>query len=218
MNISRTKMVPELRDALYELSLAKEVPDADTLEEVSRRYPQYGAELTEFAIALNLDALISESDAEAAESHVDPRQVSPEVSRAISHFHNRLHAGRRPISAVAEPRKAYGRVDNPLAKLSREEIRGFAGAIGANNAFVQKLRDRNIRPDTFSHGFTELAARELSVPADLLVAHYHGPRGTQVAQHFKAEDKPSEGVQQSFEEAVRSSGLTDEQQRHLLSL
>jgi hypothetical protein len=36
--------------------------------------------------------------------------------------------------------------------------------------------------------------------------------------HYKAEQKPETRRKQSFEEAVRSSGLTPEQQAFLLSL
>ena len=81
-----------LREAFYALSVAQDIPDAKLLDDVVRRYPEFGEELTEFAIALAVDALRGERVTEAAEAALDPSVVSPAVSRAISHFQNRLHA------------------------------------------------------------------------------------------------------------------------------
>ena len=81
-----------LREAFYALSVAQDIPDAKLLDDIVRRYPEFGEELTEFAIALAIDALRSERVTEAAEAALDPSVVSPAVSRAISHFQNRLHA------------------------------------------------------------------------------------------------------------------------------
>ena len=46
-----------LRDAMYAMSLAKAVPDAELLDEFARLYPQYADALTEFAIELAIDSL-----------------------------------------------------------------------------------------------------------------------------------------------------------------
>src|SRR5688500_19934612 len=80
-----------LREAFYVLSTAQDVPDAKLLDDVVRRYPQFSEELTEFAIAIAVDALRGERALEAAEASLDPKVVSPAVSRAMSHFQNRLH-------------------------------------------------------------------------------------------------------------------------------
>ena len=41
-------------DVLYAFAVAKAVPDADTLDEFVRQYPEYADALTEFAIELVL--------------------------------------------------------------------------------------------------------------------------------------------------------------------
>jgi hypothetical protein len=51
-----------------------------------------------------------------------------------------------------------------------------------------------------------------------VVAHFAARPGGQTSQFYKAEQKPTTVAQQSFEEAVRSSELTDEQQRHLMNM
>ncbi len=47
-----TRSPTPLRDVLYELSLAKDLPDAELLDEFIRRYPEHARALTEFAIEL----------------------------------------------------------------------------------------------------------------------------------------------------------------------
>jgi hypothetical protein len=214
-----TDGAPPLREAFYALSMAQRMPDAELLDDVVRRYPIYAYELTEFAIELALDSLRGDAAADTAEAALNPAQVSPAVSRAMSRFHNRLHAVRTG-AAAREPARPVEAPSNPFAALSRDEFRGFARRLGANSVLVAKLRDRQIAPDTMSDGFRRRVANELKAPLEVVVAHFAMSGGATMVtrQFFKADAKPDHASQQSFEEAVRSSGLTDEQQRHLLSL
>lgn len=219
MNPTLTGSAPPLRDALYALSLAKRVPDAEVLDDVVRQYPQYADDLTDFAIELAIDALHGEATAETAEAAVDPAHVSPAVSRAISRFHNRLHAVRKAVAPSTDRVRASEPVFNPFSALTRDEFRGFAARIGANNVFVAKLRDRQIEPETMPDGFRRLVAIELRAPVDVVIAHFSAAGGAAHARQFyKADHKPSQEQRQSFEEAVRGSGLSEEQQKLLLEL
>jgi len=219
MNPTLTSNVPPLREALYALSLAKHVPDAELLDDMVRQYPQYADELTDFAIEIAVDALRDEAACETAEAALDPRHVSPAVARAISRFHNRLHTIRQAVAPSTERAKASEPVINPFAALTRDEFRAFAGRIGANTVFVAKLRDRQIEPATLPDRFQRLVANELCAPLDVVIAHFAASSGAvHMRQFYKADAKPSQGQRQSFEEAVRSSGLTEEQQQRLLSL
>lgn len=215
-----TTSPPDLRDALYALSIAKAVPDANLLDDVVRRYPQFGDELTDFAIAIAIDALHGEIVLDAAEAALDPTVASPAVARAMSRFQNRLHSetsGRDHTQAA--DRASSAEAINPFTSLSRDEFRAVARRLDANSVFVAKLRDRQIRPETLTPGFRQRIANDLTAPLDVVVAHF---AATQAAgarpQFFKADGKPNNGGQQSFEEAVRSSGLTEVQQRALLAL
>ena len=67
-------------------------------------------------------------------------------------------------------------------------------------------------------GFQRRVADELDAPLDLVVAHFAARQAASAGQFFKAEGKPSTGTRQSFEEAVRSSGLSEAQQEYLLEL
>jgi hypothetical protein len=208
-----------LMDAFYALSIAQDVPDAKLLDDIVRRYPEFGKELTDFAIALAVDALRGERVSDAVEAALDPRVVSPAVSRAISHFQNRLYAVTMGVHA-AEAKRATAAADtpNPFLALPRQEFRALAERLNANAVFVGKLRDRQVDPRTMTPGFQRRVADELKAPTDVVIAHFAASQSAPARQFFKAESKPSSGGQQTFEEAVRSCGLTPAQQQALLEL
>ncbi len=210
-----TTSAPTLRDALYELSMAKRIPDAELVEDVVRRFPEHAETVTAFAIELALDALRGDAAAEAAEENIDPAAVSPAVSRALSRFQNKLHA---VASGKQTDDEAPAAVDNPLAGLSRAEFRNLAVRLDVNSVFLAKVRDRQIEPDSMPDGFKSYMASEMKVPLGAFLAHVSAPAGQVTRQFYKADDKPDASHRQSFEAAVRSSGLTDVQQTRLLAL
>lgn len=220
MTLTHSASPSGLRDALYALSIAKAVPDAALLDDMVRRYPQFGGELTDYAIAIAIDALRGDTVVEVAEATFDPMVLSPAVSRAMSRFQNRLHAvsesdNARPAATILSAPDPV----NPFAALSRDEFRAFAGRLGANGVFVAKLRDRQIEPDTLTPGFRQRVAENLCAPLDVVVAHFAAAQGAGArAQFFKADGKPTNGGRQDFADAVRSSGLSEVQQRALLAL
>jgi len=199
-----------LSDAKYHLALAKPSPDAELLDEMVRRFPEHAADLTEFAIALALDRLGGTEDETFETSSTE---ISSAISKAMSRFHNRLYAEKKAALSSSE-----GSVDNPFASMPRSELRTFARAINANLPFVMKLRDRQIREDTMSEGFKRCVTEALEVPHDVVIAHFSALPEVRVDARFKAERKPDPGAKQTFQEAVRSSGLTPEQQEYLLKL
>jgi hypothetical protein len=201
-----------LRDVLYELALARPAPDAALVDEFVRRYPEYASDLTEYAIELALDAIAA---------HDEPMDMpvataTPGVSRAMSRFHSRLRAVRKGTDAEAA--EAAPAVENPFAKLNRPAMRALAQRLHANTVFVMKLRDRLIRGDTMTEGFLRRLADELGVLLETVMAHFAAPAYVPRGAHFKADTKPEAGEKQTFEEAVRSCGLTPEQQTSLLNL
>jgi hypothetical protein len=201
-----------LRNVLYELALAKPAPDAALVDEFVRRYPEYASDLTEYAIELALDAITARREPVDAPSAV----TTPSVSRAMSRFHNRLSAVRKESDARAAT--AAPAVENPFAKLTRAEIRALGQRLHANTVFIMKLRDRHINRQTMTEGFLRRIADELGVLLEMVIAHFAAPAYIPRGSHFKAETRPEAGEKQTFEEAVRSCGLTPEQQSHLLNL
>lgn len=201
-----------LRDILYEFSIAKDVPDAELLDEFTRRYPEYADALTEFAIELVQESV---NAAQAVEPAADTTTVSPAVSRAMSKFQNALYARQSAAAATAQNAVA---VENPFAALDRGAFRGLARDLNVNSVFLCKLRDRQINPKTMSEGFRRFVAEKMKIGLDVLSAFCAVGTPRLQRQFFKANAKPEAGSQQSFEDAVRSSDLSEEQQKFLLSL
>ena len=204
-----------LRDVLYAFSLAQPVPDARLIDEFVRRYPEHRAEITDFAIELAIDAARGDNaDIQGADS-----LVSPAVSRAMSRFQNRLFGVRQGDAAGSTTSPIVSApVENPFAALDRAAFRGLANRLNVNTLFVAKLRDRQIDPNTMTMGFRKRVADQMNVPIDVIVAHFSAQTETGSRQFYKAEQKPAVAGRQTFEEAVRSSGLTTEQQRDLMSM
>jgi hypothetical protein len=203
-----------LSDVLYAFALAMPVPDARTLDEFVRRYPEHADALTEFAVELALEPDRAEEEEEETAPSTDA--VSPAVSRAISHFHNVAFE----LEQTAGGGTAAAAVTNPLSGLSRDEFRDFASRLGVNSTFAIKLRDRLIEPDSIfaRPGFYNAAADAARVPLDVMMAHLRAPSAISARAYYKAGGKPGVTAKESFEDAVRRSGLTEEQQRRLLSL
>lgn len=212
-----------LQDALYILSIEKEVPDAAALDGVIRAFPEYAEELTDFAIDIALDCLMRRChESETSAQPVQLGVVSPAVSRAMSRFQNRLHTVQTlPVSNQAKQASAtscVGSEVNPFLRLSRDEFRSLAQRMGVNAIFVTKLRDRQIEARTIPPRFRSKLADEMQVPLELVIAHLAASPVAPRRQFYKSDGKPRNLPQQTFVEAVRTSGLSKDQQEGLLEL
>jgi hypothetical protein len=204
-----------LDEVLYEFSLAKPEPDAALIDEFVRRYPEYSEALTDLAVSIVLDAARGPDD--DAEDQPEP-SVSQAVSLAMSRFQNRLYEVNRGIPAPRVPLSVKApSVENPFLALDRSAFRALTVRMHCNAVFMGMLRDREINPDTITNGFTNRLADEMNVPAELLAAHF-AQRTVAQRQYYKADNKPRIGAKVRFEEAVRSCGLSEDQQAYLLGL
>ena len=134
---ANNKTDTSLKHAMYALSLAARVPDAELLDEFVRRYPQHAEALTEFAIELTADAMLDGN--EEPDMPANPDAVSPAVSRAMGQFQNRLSAARQGLAAGWRARDAALPVRNPFASLDREGFRALASRINVNTVLLAKL-------------------------------------------------------------------------------
>lgn len=202
-------------DVMYEFSLAKPIPDAELLDQFVRRFPQHAAALTDLAISIVLDAARPDEE-DVTEVNTS---MSPAVSRAMSRFQNRLYEVKKEQKpSVAPPSAQSPSLENPFSRLNRTDFRALTERLHGNTVFVSMLRDREIDPNTLSSGFEQFVADQLTAPIELVAAHFAAQQSAQTGQFYKSEDKPHTGKKISFEDAVRKSGLTQEQQRFLLSL
>jgi hypothetical protein len=214
--MNQTMTNTPLRDALYAMSLAKSIPDAELLDEFVRRYPEHADALTEFAIELAIDALQHGDD--DLDIPADPDAISPVVSRVMSQFQNRLFEVGRKRAEEPPARAATAPVVNPFAALDRDRFRALASQLDINTVLLSKLRDRHIEPATIPKSFCRHVADGMDEDFEVLSAHLCArPEAAAARQYYKAEGKPNAHAQQTFEEAVRGSGLSQEQQNRLLS-
>lgn len=207
----------ELRDAFYELSLSGAIPTAEALEALVKIYPKHASELTQFAIALAMDALAN-SDEEVIED-VSQDALDPAISRAMSAYQNHLYDLKNNKNArKAERPSEAAIVENPFAILDRTESRKLAHTLNVNLTFISKLRDRLIDAKTIPRSFITIVANALHIPFQAVESHFSAQTPSLIAgQHYKADQKPVLGLKQTYSEAVQSSGLTNEQEQHLAS-
>lgn len=206
-----------LRDAMYAMSLAKAVPDAELLDEYARLYPQFADALTEFAVELAIDSLMHQSDEE--DIPADAEAISAVVSRVMSQFENQLYERQQARATTPPARAATASVENPFAALDRPGFRALVSRLDVNSVFLSKLRDRTIDPISIPKAYSRHLAQGMDEDIDAMAAHLFAPQEFVAAgrQLYKAEGKPAAAPRQSFEEAVKTSGLSEEQQRRLLS-
>ncbi|MFC6791769.1 hypothetical protein ACFQE0_20535 [Methylobacterium komagatae] len=107
---------------------------------------------------------------------------------------------------------------DPFAVQEDGGLRGVARSFGCNLNFLGRLKDRLIRVEDLSAGFLARLAAALGTGADELARFLAGPARVPVAARFKSDVKPEAVEKQSLAEAIESSGLSDEQKRHLASL
>ena len=157
----RTAETPKrtLQDALYNLSIEKEMPDAALLDDVIRAYPEFSEELTDFAIDLAMDRYTNRMPEEQAiPSAAELQNVSPAVSRALSRFQNCLHSVQTTAVSDSVINTLHGvsqsrEVLNPFALLSRDQYRNVARNLNVNSVFISKFRDRQIVPNSIPREF-----------------------------------------------------------------
>jgi hypothetical protein len=122
-----------LPDVIYEMSLSKRIPDAETLDDFVRWYPEHATALTEFAIALAVDAL--EHSADSLDDRTRSDVVSPVVSRIMSQFQNRLFdlSERRATANNRDPRIPNS---NPFDALDRHAFRSLASQLDVSTVLL----------------------------------------------------------------------------------
>ncbi|UXX85296.1 hypothetical protein [Roseovarius pelagicus] len=220
MTPSTTQSEQFLQDAIFDLMEANRLPDAQLVENIVSEYPDFAAEITDFAVELAIDMLINSDRNE--EAVVVQDEVSPLVSRALSNFENELFLRDSSSKADDVTSRVAPEVKSldPFAAMDRKSFGQFARSIHANKVFALKLRDRQIRPDTIPLRYLEITSECLKIRLDQLLTYLNvsGHRPAMGTQFFKADDRPNHELQQSFDEAVESSGLTGDQIQYLMSL
>ncbi|WIG61796.1 MAG: hypothetical protein OJF49_004544 [Ktedonobacterales bacterium] len=166
------------------------------VEDYVRRYPDYAAELIEFALFFH-----------AVTAHLPPVEetrasaLSPAAQRVLANARQSASApaAETRILSLARSARAVGLT---MSKLG--------AAVGLNMAIVGKLDLRAITPGDIPRELVKRLAETLHAPEDAVSAYLGKP--VQANAFFYADSPPQPG-QESFASAIQSSMLAPDQKR-----
>lgn len=169
----------------------------ETLERYIREYPQHATAL----IDCSIDLLREPSAGDVPAIVV----LDSAVDKAWQRFERAVQQTDAEIS-------------NPFAKLNTSSFKSLASSLDVSNLFLMRVRDRAIRAATIPARFVEKLASELGATVQAVGAYIQGPPGMVSRHAFRSSVKPSVGEQITFDQAVATSQLTQEQQATLKAL
>lgn len=186
-----------LPNVLEDFAISTE-PLETRLDDFTARYPQYESALR--ALAENLTHL---------ENAPPTTALSAEGERLTLHGLQCLEA------ALASPGDQSTTPRDVFEGKSPKELRLLAQSWSLPVAFLAKLRDRLIVPSSIPSSFIAWLA-SASGDRQIDLAHsFSLPPRLSASLQFKSEGKPATQLQQSFQEAIDSSSMPEEDKQKL---
>lgn len=187
-------------DILYAFSVEKN-RDKDTLKKYLQKYPEYKEELIDLSIEL-LSASTEQGFSRAG--------ISKSASIAWDKF--------QAILPSSDPLSSNSIEFNPLATLDRPAFRSLAIKLGLNTLFLTMLRDRTIKGSTIPINFVILVSDAIGESVEVMKTALSGPPVISSATSYKADAAPIAENQITFDEAINSSQLTEQQKAALMAM
>jgi hypothetical protein len=178
---------------------AEESHDRVTLEAYLVRYPEHAEALVELATELML--VPHRNDQPCADD-------DPAVNKAWDRFRAALPLETKSLAV------AHGFFEN----LTQQQFRDLAKALNVNSLFLSRIRDRTIEFATIPAKFLDLLAKFIGTSVSIIAGELGHMATIPAMQKFKSHEKPAAFVKMSFAEAVKSSGLTEQQRAKLEAL
>lgn len=208
-------------DVLYQFAMNYRHPDADQLDDYVRRYPGHAEALMALAVELVLEQASEKAEATSVEADDADAETDAMLSRAMSLFQNRLFevqgtqngavAEQRTQRPAAASRDLFGHRSTADMQILREKL-------DVSVLFLKRLRDREILAETIPMAFIRLMAQAMEEIEAEVASYFAAPPQIARRVHFKSEVTPAVQAQIPFEQAVRTSAMTSEQQARLLAL
>ena len=198
----------KLHDVLHEFVLTAERPDANSLEEFVKKYPQFSMELTNFAAEWLLQDLLPENEASKEKA-----ASSALISKTMSRLQNKLY---EVDHTEANREQEINSNVNPFEGYQPTELKKIARSLGIDTTIMAKLKNGRIEgeiPDKLCIGF----AKALDVPLQAIKEIFSGPSTIQAQASFKSHAKPEVITKETFEEAVLRSTLSEEEKAKWLN-
>lgn len=202
--MTTTNAAPGARDILMTFAAEGE-PTPKRLEVFAKEYPELRRELTELAVEMVLEPARSLPPADA------------QTARTVASAWARFQAG-----TESRPKRS----PKPTVTISTNVFAGFSGAtfpqlaarLGVTPVFLIKMRDGLIQATGFPLLFVKQIADAVGHEVEAVRALLERPASIPVGTMAKADGKPEAGAKITFEEAVETSGLSDDQRRRLLDM
>lgn len=169
--------------------------DRATLERYLSKYPDHASALVDCTLELMML----------------PAEISP-----VWVAESAVEAGWKKFQASLAA--VEGAVENPFARLSPMAFKKLAARLEINNLLLLRIRDRAIRAASMPRAFVRRLAAELGMSVNKVMEYLEGPPNLATASSFRSATKPAAPAQIEFKDAVKSSQLTNEQQKTLLAM
>ncbi len=196
---------PEVDEVLMQFAAERNLPTPAQLQRFIQEFPEFKAELIEFAASLVEDQFHGEP--------VETETSEAAAQRAVSQFQNlRYEYAKRgiPVSSA--------KADNPISRLSKGEFGELVAKLQLPKQVVAKLRDRKIRFISIPTHLIDALASGLDVARDVVIAHLMAkPQMARLTTSSLSPGEPRETRQESFEDALASARLSPEEISEVMS-
>lgn len=179
------------RESVLDAFAVESEPDRSTLERYLRLYPEYAAELVDLSRELSREAF----------DHVAPLSAD---DRALIDAAWSQHAKALPVT-----------VSDPFAALTTDDWRVVAHQLDVPRQVITALRERRVSLLSIPRRFLQNLAVAMRCSVALLESSW-GTEPPTAARSYKAENKPTEGGQVTFEQVLIDAGVPDEKRARLL--
>jgi hypothetical protein len=203
--MSANTKLRSLDEVLTAFHMESDRPSPKILERYCRSYPQFVHEITEFAIEwAKLNSPLEQTIAETPVNKVLLSKTESQFQSLLYELDKERRDGSDNHSALSDP----------FASLDADEFERVASTIGVDVPLLAKIVYRQIRdiPTKLVQRLAELLYRQ----KDELDRYFSLAASAPMEKSFKARDKPIVVSKESFDSAVRSSNLTEDQKALLL--
>ena len=196
-----------LEEVLDEFFFSAEKPSPAAVIRASEAHPEYREDILEFA------ALWSSYEASPAVEKSDVKAISEEsVSRLQSFVLNRIHELDQESASSSQTEAARRAIDSLAGKSLRQAA--VAAGLGASSLLLTKVLTKSI-----VNAPTKVL-RDLAAHLNVALIGLQQCLGPSLAgtKSFRAKGIPNASAQETWESAVRSLPVSDEEKQRLLAL
>lgn len=190
--MSATSTGAERDDVLDAFAMEDEHGKA-TLERYLRAYPQFAGDLIDLSRSLMRPLAIDES----------PRTADDEIA---------LESAWALHKAVLA-----GEILDPFAAMPPARSREVATALEVPRQIITAFRERSVIPDSVPRGFLRRFAAEMQQSLEQFALVLSLPPATPIARSFKADGKPGDLAQVSFESLLIDANVAEDVRARLLA-